>query len=655
MKTISWLHLSDLHLKLSDSYNQSRLLTALLADVDEQFRRHNASPDFVVLTGDLAFSGQPEEYGIASQFLDELLARVALDRSRLFLVPGNHDINRLLLTDRGGRLINGWPSRDAINNLLFGNECEHTLAGLRSYFDFFQNYLGPDIVNDRGFYCRSFDLANRTIAILGLNSAFACRGDDDRYNLFIGERQVIEALNQSRAAQIRIALYHHPLDWLHENDRNDVESILLDRCDFLLHGHMHRLSLQRLSNPDSSAMVIAAGATYQGRTSPNVYNIASLDLTTNTGQIILRRYSDERGGFWSADTLTYRNTPHGICHFRWPVASPVPETGWDSQRLVSRYPKVFNTFLNEDAIGSRTLDTLLISVDDPGGIDIIWRSPELRQDLSLRVKQNVRCGELARALAREYFAQEFVVKHWYLRGADFERFDSNRMIREVVNQGSKLVYLSSIPLEAERLHSPSTRPFWSVQRIAEFAERDPLCLRVSSRYVGLRKKLARRDTSIRDRLTLRLLRSTLWVLRRSLNDYGWVYGEVGNLESGVQILEALESFPRLRFSVPYADTMAWLYYRQRRFWKARCVLLGALEHELKRQPLWTSHLYFIFKGCGEDGLAAKLRSWFLANTSGTDELTALAYARVAFDDDSLDPRAHEHSARDTVARSRPDT
>jgi len=46
----------------------------------------------VVITGDLTFTGEEDEFSEASTFITRLLGVLNLDRDRLVIVPGNHDI-----------------------------------------------------------------------------------------------------------------------------------------------------------------------------------------------------------------------------------------------------------------------------------------------------------------------------------------------------------------------------------------------------------------------------------------------------------------------------------------------------------------------------------------------------------------------------------
>ena len=64
-----------------------------LARLDEQ---ESLRPDVVVLSGDLAEWGRPKEFDDVLAFSAGLLERLKLQRERVVLVPGNHDISRAL-------------------------------------------------------------------------------------------------------------------------------------------------------------------------------------------------------------------------------------------------------------------------------------------------------------------------------------------------------------------------------------------------------------------------------------------------------------------------------------------------------------------------------------------------------------------------------
>lgn len=94
-RIVTWLHISDFHFRNEDPYDRNVVLRALVTAI-RRFRTQGRCPDLILATGDLAYSGQAQEYAEVSTFFDILLEATGLDKQRLFVVPGNHDVNRSL-------------------------------------------------------------------------------------------------------------------------------------------------------------------------------------------------------------------------------------------------------------------------------------------------------------------------------------------------------------------------------------------------------------------------------------------------------------------------------------------------------------------------------------------------------------------------------
>ncbi|MBW1781289.1 MAG: SUMF1/EgtB/PvdO family nonheme iron enzyme [Deltaproteobacteria bacterium] len=320
MSEITWFHLSDLHFRVGEGHSWDRdiVLRKLLEDVRGCMDSEGLRPDLILVSGDIAFSGRIEEYDLARRFFDELLDAAGLSRERLLIVPGNHDVDRKAISRGAHAIAASLDNRQAVNEVL-GNEQDRRMilrrfdAYARFVGDYFAGQIGLD--DKHYFYTRTFELAGRRIVVLGLNSAVLAAGDEDRGRLVLGERQVRETLEASRGADLRIALMHHPFDWLREFDRDDCESPLMGGCDFILHGHLHRTGLQSLTTPDARAMIIAAGACYETRDYPNACNWLQLDVKAGQGTVYLRTYSDQSGGFWTKDVMTYQKVSDGRCTF----------------------------------------------------------------------------------------------------------------------------------------------------------------------------------------------------------------------------------------------------------------------------------------------------------------------------------------------------
>ena len=307
---ITWLHISDLHFRPKTITEARWVLNPLLDDIREHIER-GVKPDFIAVTGDIAFGGKLDEYELARDFFGKLLDITGLERGRLFLVPGNHDVDRDRVTFVVETTARAILDRDSANKVLAGPEDRKTMFSL---FDGYHRFLEGCLPElgcfdpDHYFYVHSLPLAGWNIAILGLNSAWVCTHDEEKP--LLGELQTRAALDRSKDADLRIALLHHPFGCFREFD-NQSKDMLTDGCHFILHGHLHETEAAQLSTPDGAATILAGGASYDKRERPNKYNLVQLDLSTGKGVIYFRRYADARRGFWASDTLIYKNAPSG--------------------------------------------------------------------------------------------------------------------------------------------------------------------------------------------------------------------------------------------------------------------------------------------------------------------------------------------------------
>uniref|UniRef100_UPI003D0A41F6 metallophosphoesterase n=1 Tax=Haliangium sp. TaxID=2663208 RepID=UPI003D0A41F6 len=98
MHKLRILHLSDLHIRGDGTHpGEAARRAMVLGDAWQRNLEHiraHGGADLVCFTGDIAFAGEPVEYEQATVFVDQVLDALGLDRSRLFLVPGNHDVAR---------------------------------------------------------------------------------------------------------------------------------------------------------------------------------------------------------------------------------------------------------------------------------------------------------------------------------------------------------------------------------------------------------------------------------------------------------------------------------------------------------------------------------------------------------------------------------
>src|SRR4051794_37701539 len=94
---LTFIHLSDIHFGQEKGgrliiHNDVR--EQLLDDAESILSESRVPVQGMIVTGDLAYSGTPDEYEIAGRFLDSLAQRAGCVKTAVQLIPGNHDIHR---------------------------------------------------------------------------------------------------------------------------------------------------------------------------------------------------------------------------------------------------------------------------------------------------------------------------------------------------------------------------------------------------------------------------------------------------------------------------------------------------------------------------------------------------------------------------------
>lgn len=88
------LHISDIH--ASSIVNKGSELTHLRTVIGAILRDEFViGVDTVLITGDIANNGLADEYDLFDkEFLTPLMSYLDIDYSRIFICPGNHDVER---------------------------------------------------------------------------------------------------------------------------------------------------------------------------------------------------------------------------------------------------------------------------------------------------------------------------------------------------------------------------------------------------------------------------------------------------------------------------------------------------------------------------------------------------------------------------------
>lgn len=262
------LHISDIHFRSPNCANPDLdpdrpYRTRLIQDA--RARSDELGPVGAILVGgDVAFKGDRAEYAAALEWLRELAEAVKCPLERVFVVPGNHDVDRRVIIDSPATrnaqnaIINATPHlRESELRIQFADSetGRALLAPLAAYNEFAAQFSCQIYPPDRLYWKQDLPLDGVVnLRIHGLTSTVisgAAGVDDTRAGLYLSPLQtVLDPLDDV----VNLVLCHHPPDWL--RDQDEAEDAINGRSAIQMFGHKHRQRLTR----DQSYIRFGAGA-----------------------------------------------------------------------------------------------------------------------------------------------------------------------------------------------------------------------------------------------------------------------------------------------------------------------------------------------------------------------------------------------------------
>ena len=306
MSSITWLHISDLHMcGPMTGWDANRILASLKDDFKKLQDQHQLCPDLIFVTGDIAYGEIPgypidEQFQEAGTLLEEIRESFSTSISidNVFIVPGNHDVNRNSVTPDQI----DWLDRQTDLNRIFDLVRSHNIQWrrcmerLQEYCSFLNNFSYTHLLGNPQYLMFNSirNISGLKVGIAGFNSAWSsCRNSEKGKLWLAGKWQLETLLQKIKKADVSIALMHHPFNWLVDKEDPEFGRLLENHFNFFLHGHEHLGWVDQ--KPHHTR--IAASSCYDRTGRDNGYNIVRLDTKNKKCDIWLRCY-DRQGDGW---------------------------------------------------------------------------------------------------------------------------------------------------------------------------------------------------------------------------------------------------------------------------------------------------------------------------------------------------------------------
>lgn len=237
------------------------------------------------------------------------------DRSNLFIVPGNHDVNRTLITEDQNDWIEKQVDSNNIINLLNNTPLmwSRIMERLKDYRDFVEEIGCNHLLSDPQrltFTAKRF-INGVSVGITGLNSVWSCSKEGQKGKIWSGGLwQIYKSVPLIKECDVKIAIIHHPTGWFVEQEDQEISRLLQLEYDFCLHGHEHRGWVEKVNNH----IRIASSACYNRHDKENGYCYTNINVKKRTGVVYLRQF-DSIGLGWTPRIISRITDENGSIPF----------------------------------------------------------------------------------------------------------------------------------------------------------------------------------------------------------------------------------------------------------------------------------------------------------------------------------------------------
>jgi len=261
------LHLSDIHFgqeihgeRVRHDDVRDQLVTDLSGLLDD--KKHL---DLILINGDVGYSGKEYEYDEAVSWIERLITVGRCDVTRVFTIPGNHDIDINLISESAklvhSELRKATPGKIQSALHKYAGEPEDRNAifpKLSNYISFAHGYNSEFEKSDvpRWIKQNYYIKPGYCLRLIGMCSVQVSDLEDCQGKMVLGEKQYIFPEDHS---VVTMTMIHHPLSWF--KDKATASTYLDKRSAIVLTGHEHLADLKKIIQLNGLEKIeISAGA-----------------------------------------------------------------------------------------------------------------------------------------------------------------------------------------------------------------------------------------------------------------------------------------------------------------------------------------------------------------------------------------------------------
>ncbi|MGG0664928.1 metallophosphoesterase [Viridibacillus arvi] len=310
---IRFLQISDIHFQYQN-YQSERLRQKFIEKIKEINSQYPI--DAVLITGDIAHKGSNDN-SASIEFIQSVLESIHLSVSKLYIIPGNHDLSR---DETCSLILDGIFANENPSNALDKIPANAYRLLLNTHDVFFEMYqdikLVPYTESDLHMVFES-DMYN----IINLNTSLTCYTNDQEGNLLISKQKLSHVLNNHKDAlldssKVNIAMGHHTLDCLSVDEKQNVINLFDDfSIDIYLAGHVHQPRYYFTNNSSEFSFIeLTSGSLFSDDYAKPGFMVLDLNLDNHEGKGTFHVWNEEYN-YWSINNQLGRRSIEGAVSF----------------------------------------------------------------------------------------------------------------------------------------------------------------------------------------------------------------------------------------------------------------------------------------------------------------------------------------------------
>lgn len=237
------VQLTDFHFGVGLQANYQNRVDDILGTIKNSIKSGTV---LLLVTGDVARTGEENEYQTAAMFFDYLIDKLNKLEYQLivYILPGNHDL------------------QGPCNSMecFTGAQYDLDIKNMVSFFEFANKYDIRFVFGQPEPIV--FEVEGTQVSVSGFNSAplSTLVGDDKGFHLLRAPECGL--LGNTPDSGLHIFASHHGPEWFRDDDRLSLEKMLSNCFDFAFTGHEHMGQSRCVGGLADESCVVVRGGTY---------------------------------------------------------------------------------------------------------------------------------------------------------------------------------------------------------------------------------------------------------------------------------------------------------------------------------------------------------------------------------------------------------